>query len=335
MPPITEAKDCKTCSKTCNPFSRNHFVCPGCLSNFHIDCVKGLKNASKLTKDCLLTCINLLPFCDACTNAWTTFGEIPSAQSDSGDMAKLSAQVTTMASDLSELKDALSEKKNVKDLGPAEGKKEELESVVKKAVSSALSESTIKKEEESKRVRSIVIDGLPEQKSHILDLNRVKDLVGFLGGQEKINVLDVHRMGKERPEGSRPRKVKVLLGSEAQQEFLLTKTTRSCLKSSDGMKLWPDIFISPLRTTAENNLLFLLRTRRYQLNMVVGPPGTPGLDKTDRGNSWYVDSVRYTIGKLTNGKVDRKARPEDYGEMSTEEWLKYCGPDFLAQPLLT
>ena len=260
--------------------------------------------------------MGIVPFCQSCAVEWMEVkdeidspGLVGLFGSTTTGIEQLSAQVSDMASELAALKDSVASKS----CNPIPASDRAIDSLVKEVVTQTVSRSGRAFEDANNRLRSVVIDGLPENPARP-DSSLVEELLAHLG-PGAYKALEVHRMGPVKPDDPRPRKVKVLLASVAQQAALLSKETRNCLRNSPMSKQrWPNVFVSPLRTAAERDKLFLLRRRRDILNDC--------LTDRNRANCWYVDSVRYTLGKLSNGTVDRGALDEGLHQWMAVQLLK-------------
>ena len=317
-----KSPNCKICSKevakpkrrtSADPFQG--FRCPGCFEWCHFGCTDDFPDYFEDEYDWIHgfpgSVTNLIPFCDSCARKWdelcdseesdnepSMVGLFKSDEHVQSDVAKLSSKVDMMVADLAKMKETMSVKLAEPQL--------KMKDLVKEAVAEVVSQSSNANDDLNKRLRSVVIDGLPE-KANRADSVLVNDLLGFVAGKGYHKALEVHRLGPEKTDNPAHRKVKVLLASVTQQANLLSKATRNRLRNSPESKRdWPNVFISPLRGAAENDKLYHLRRRRDLLNI--------GLD---RANSWFVDSVRIKLGKLTNGSVDWSATDDGF-----DQWMR-------------
>ena len=314
--------------KCVNASWENGYKCPGCFKFFHTSCIPNLAAWVNEQENETITgvskCKNLFFFCDPCkdlllnndyeseetgipANGIWHFNKLQQLKDGHDEMHEdISELKYTLQVTIPMIEEVLEERAAPANQNPP-AILPDLHQMVKDAVSQAVSSATQSNEESGKRIRSITIDGLSEDSS-APDSLIVDSLLKFLGGGKTVgSALEVSRMGQVRPGASRPRKVKVLLGSPAEQATLLSKPIRQKLRSSPaGQQKWANVYISPLRTSADNDRLFLLRRRRDLLNA--------GLS---RENSWYVDSNRLRLLKLSKGTIDRTTSDTGF-----DDWVR-------------
>ena len=129
-------------------------------------------------------------------------------------------------------------------------------STTNKKVTLASTES----EEKQKRVKNVIVRGLPEQESSEEDKELVIDMFNTISDKNLGNEIEsTHRLGKKRKEGDRSRLLRVIMTSEEKKWNIIAKApnVRDVVTQSYNPK---KIFIIPDMTQLEREKEIEVRT---------------------------------------------------------------------------
>lgn len=235
------------------------------------------------------------------------------------EMKELKKMVAALTSEVGELR-----RQKTEEAGPkarvaasfADIVKSQLPKMVKEAAKTAVNGAAVAASHEDNRLRTVVIDGLPEAANPEGDRTNLSRLLSDLRVPD--GAVGFRRLGKRpRGEAHRPRKVKIQLASQDLARQLLTPGLRRSLRSPEWEERLPGLFISPARTKQERKELFLLRRRRDELNKAAEE--AKRADNRLPTHKWILDSQRAVLILSINGIVDRTIRDKPKDERKDGE----------------